>query len=125
MTTRASDPVESLLSRRARIGWGVSVATPRPSMSALYEFGGGYPDPVSFPYEGMVEATADRMQAEGAAAMTYGEPQGYGPAPRPERDGRADAAGARRVGVCPGSRQRTAVIACRSGLASRSQQLGE
>jgi len=77
MTTRASDPVESLLSSRARIGWGVSVATPRPSMSALYEFGGGYPDPVSFPYEGMVEATADMMQAEGAAAMTYGEPQGY------------------------------------------------
>jgi 2-aminoadipate transaminase len=77
MMTPASDPFESLLSRRARIGWGVSVATPRPSMSALYEFGGGYPDPVSFPYEGMVEATADMMQAEGAAAMTYGEPQGY------------------------------------------------
>ena len=46
-------------------------------MNALYEFGGGYPDPASFPYEGMVEATADMMRAEGAAAMTYGEPQGY------------------------------------------------
>ena len=46
-------------------------------MSALYEFGGGYPDPASFPYEGMIEATADMMKAEGAAAMTYGEPQGY------------------------------------------------
>jgi 2-aminoadipate transaminase len=77
MTTSAGDPFESLLSRRARIGWGVAVATPRPSMSALYEFGGGYPDPVSFPYEGMIEATARMMQAEGAAAMTYGEPQGY------------------------------------------------
>ena len=77
MTSSASDPFESLLSRRARIGWGVAVATPRPSMSALYEFGGGYPDPVSFPYEGMVEATASMMKAEGAAAMTYGEPQGY------------------------------------------------
>jgi 2-aminoadipate transaminase len=77
MTTPASGPIESLLSQRARIGWGVSVATPRPSMSALYEFGGGYPDPVSFPYEGMVEATADMMAAEGAAAMTYGEAQGY------------------------------------------------
>jgi 2-aminoadipate transaminase len=77
MTSSASDPFESLLSRRARIGWGVAVATPRPSMSALYEFGGGYPDPVSFPYEGMVAATARMMKAEGAAAMTYGEPQGY------------------------------------------------
>jgi 2-aminoadipate transaminase len=77
MTTSASDPFESLLSRRARIGWGVAVATPRPSMSALYEFGGGYPDPASFPYDGMVEATASMMKAEGAAAMTYGEPQGY------------------------------------------------
>jgi 2-aminoadipate transaminase len=77
MTTSASDPFEPLLSRRARIGWGVAVATPRPSMSALYEFGGGYPDPASFPYDGMVEATASMMKAEGAAAMTYGEPQGY------------------------------------------------
>ena len=77
MTTPASDPFESLLSRRARIGWGVAVATPRPSMSALYEFGGGYPDPACFPYDGMVEATAQMVKAEGAAAMTYGEPQGY------------------------------------------------
>jgi 2-aminoadipate transaminase len=77
MTTRAKDPFEPLLSSRARIGWGVAVATPRPSMSALYEFGGGYPDPESFPYEGMIDATKRMMEAEGAAAMTYGEPQGY------------------------------------------------
>jgi len=77
MTIPSSDPFESLLSRRARIGWGVAIATPRPSMSALYEFGGGYPDPASFPYDGMVEATARMVKAEGAAAMTYGEPQGY------------------------------------------------
>src|SRR5438552_2302643 len=77
MTSSTSDAFESLLSSRARVGWGVSLATPRPSMSALYEFGGGYPDPASFPYEGMIEATADMMKAEGAAAMTYGEPQGY------------------------------------------------
>jgi 2-aminoadipate transaminase len=77
MTTRSSDPFTPLLSSRARIGWGVSVATPRPSMSALYEFGGGYPDPESFPYEGMIDATKRMMAAEGAAAMTYGEPQGY------------------------------------------------
>jgi 2-aminoadipate transaminase len=77
MSQRANDPFEPLLSRRARIGWGVSIATPRPSMSALYEFGGGYPDPASFPYDGMVDATARMMKAEGAAAMTYGEAQGY------------------------------------------------
>ena len=77
MSSSSPDPFEPLLSRRARIGWGVAVATPRPSMSALYEFGGGYPDPASFPYAGMVDATASMMKAEGAAAMTYGEPQGY------------------------------------------------
>ena len=77
MSSPNVETFESLLSSRARVGWGVSVATPRPSMSALYEFGGGYPDPASFPYEGMIEATADMIRAEGAAAMTYGEPQGY------------------------------------------------
>src|SRR5712692_11906299 len=77
MTKSGSDSFESLLSSRARVGWGVAVATPRPSMSALYEFGGGYPDPASFPYDAMVEATAKMIKAEGAAAMTYGEPQGY------------------------------------------------
>ena len=77
MTPSNADAFESLLSSRARVGWGVPVATPRPSMTVLYEFGGGYPDPASFPYEGMIEATADMLRAEGAAAMTYGEPQGY------------------------------------------------
>ncbi len=75
--TSTPEPFESLLAARARIGWGMSVATPRPSVQALYEFGGGYPDPASFPYEGMVEATARMMKDDGAAAMTYGEPQGY------------------------------------------------
>ena len=65
---------ESLLSTRAR--YAVPLTTPRASMNPLYEFGGGYPDPVSFPYEGMIEATAKMMAAEGAAAMTYGDPQG-------------------------------------------------
>src|SRR5438552_4047617 len=77
MTARAPDRFEPLLSGRARIGWGVPVGTPRPAMNPLYEFGGGFPDPASFPYDGMVEATARVMQSEGAAAMTYGEPQGY------------------------------------------------
>jgi 2-aminoadipate transaminase len=76
MTTHG-EPFESLLAARARIGWGMSVATPRPSMKALYEFGAGYPDPASFPYDGMAEATARMLKDDGAAAMTYGEPQGY------------------------------------------------
>jgi len=66
-----------LLSSRGRIGWGGPVATQRPPMNPTYEFGGGFPDPVSFPYEGMIEATARMMVNEGAAAMTYGDPQGY------------------------------------------------
>jgi 2-aminoadipate transaminase len=70
-----SSPFASLLSARAR--YAVPLTTPRASMQPLYEFGGGYPDPVSFPYEGMIEATAKMVAAEGAAAMTYGDPQGY------------------------------------------------
>jgi 2-aminoadipate transaminase len=77
MTTNASARFEHLLSSRARIGWGGPTGTVRPAMTPLYEFGGGFPDPASFPYDGMVEATAEVMKAEGAAAMTYGEPQGY------------------------------------------------
>src|SRR2546422_6789179 len=68
---------EHLLSSRARIGWGAPVATASPIASPRYEFGGGYPDPVSFPYDDMVEATARMMEAEGAQALTYGDPQGY------------------------------------------------
>src|SRR5437870_12823811 len=68
---------EELLSTRARIGWGGSVTTARPVSKPLYEFGGGYPDPASFPYDGMVEATAKMIKAEGADALTYGDPQGY------------------------------------------------
>jgi 2-aminoadipate transaminase len=68
---------EDLLSTRARIGWGGSVTTARPVSKPLYEFGGGFPDPASFPYDGMVEATRKMMDAEGAEALTYGDPQGY------------------------------------------------
>jgi 2-aminoadipate transaminase len=69
--------LDGLLSTRARIGWGASAPPARPVAEALFEFGGGHPDPSSFPYEGMVEATADVMKAEGAPALSYGEPQGY------------------------------------------------
>src|SRR5262249_57210893 len=68
---------EELLTTRARIGWGGSVTTVRPVAKPLYEFGGGLPDPASFPYDGMVEATRKMTDAEGAEALTYGDPQGY------------------------------------------------
>src|SRR5919202_5047224 len=61
VTTR--DHFEPLLSVRARIN--VPISTVRPAMSPLYEFGGGLPDPASFPYDGMIEATRRMMQAEG------------------------------------------------------------
>src|SRR5213594_2878986 len=77
MTTTPTARFEHLLSSRALIGWGAPVATTRPVASPLYEFGGGYPDPASFPYDDMVEATARMMKAEGAQALTYGDPQGY------------------------------------------------
>ncbi len=77
MTTPSTARFDHLLSSRARIGWGGSATTSRPGASPLYEFGGGYPDPASFPYDAMVEATARMMKAEGAEALTYGDPQGY------------------------------------------------
>src|SRR2546427_5493670 len=77
MTTTPTARFEHLLSSRALIGWGAPVATARPVASPLYEFGGGYPDPASFPYDDMVEATARMIKAEGAQALTYGDPQGY------------------------------------------------
>src|SRR5260370_19528387 len=49
----------------------------RTATNALFEFGGGFPDPGSFPYDGLVDATARMIKAEGAEALTYGEPQGY------------------------------------------------
>jgi len=77
MTTPANLRLDDLLSTRARIGWGASLPPARPVAEALFEFGAGHPDPGSFPYEGMVEATADVMKAEGAPALSYGEPLGY------------------------------------------------
>src|SRR6266436_990285 len=77
MTTRTNPRLDPLLSTRARIGWGASAPPARPVADAKFEFGGGHPDPSSFPYEGMVEATADVMKTEGAPALSYGEPQGY------------------------------------------------
>ena len=68
---------DDLLSTRGRIGRGGPTAPTRPVENALYEFGGGFPDPASFPYDGIVEATARMIKAEGAEALTYGDHQGY------------------------------------------------
>jgi len=76
MTTKSAR-FDALLSSRARIGWGAPVAARRPVDSPLYEFGGGLPDPASFPYDDIVDATARMIKAEGALALTYGDPQGY------------------------------------------------
>jgi len=77
MTTNAIHRFDDLLSSRARIGRGGPAAPTRPVLNALYEFGGGFPDPASFPYEGVVEATARMIKVEGAEALTYGDHQGY------------------------------------------------
>jgi 2-aminoadipate transaminase len=77
MTIKPIDRFDDLLSSRARIGRGGPAAPTRPVQHALYEFGGGFPDPASFPYEGIVEATAQMIKVEGAEALTYGDHQGY------------------------------------------------
>ena len=77
MTTKGIDRFEDLLSSRARIGRGGPAAPTRPVVNALYEFGGGFPDPASFPYEGVVEATARMIKVEGAEALNYGDHLGY------------------------------------------------
>src|SRR5439155_1658878 len=77
LTAPSTARFDHLLASRARIGWHGSLTTSRPVASPLYEFGGGFPDPASFPYDGMVEATASMMKAEGAEALTYGDHQGY------------------------------------------------
>lgn len=80
MTTTTGTRFEHLLSARAAIGRAASPVTSpssRPISAESYEFGGGRPDPASFPYDELVAATARMMAAEGAEALTYGDLQGY------------------------------------------------
>ena len=79
MTRPPSVRFDHLLSSRALIGWGGPLGTQRPvTKEALYEFGGGFPDPMSFPYDGIAEATARLMKSDEApAALSYGEALGY------------------------------------------------
>jgi 2-aminoadipate transaminase len=81
MTTTTAANIEALLSKRAQIGRtavGTIANTTSTVAAPLYRFGGGLPDPASFPYDALVEATARMMKEEGAEALTYGEPLGYG-----------------------------------------------
>src|SRR3954468_1543303 len=80
MATVPSTRWDDLLSSRAQIGWTGPGSAGRREASlteSLYEFGGGLPDPASFPHDAMLDATARMLKAEGDAAMTYGEAQGY------------------------------------------------
>ena len=77
MSTTTEARFEQLLSARAAIGRPVRGGGAGWPGSAQYEFGGGKPDPASFPYDELVDATRRMMVAEGAQALTYGEPMGY------------------------------------------------
>ena len=77
MTTKPVTRFDALLSSRARIGWDAPAPPSRPVLDALYDFGAGYPDPATYPYDGLVEATARMMKEEGGDALNYGEYQGY------------------------------------------------
>jgi 2-aminoadipate transaminase len=77
MTTTPAIRLDHLLSTRARIGWDAPAPPSRPVLDALYDFGAGYPDPATYPYDGLVDATARMMKEEGAQALNYGEHQGY------------------------------------------------
>lgn len=77
MTTRSGARFQQLLSTRAAIGRTSAAPAAQPAQPPLYKFGGGLPDPASFPYDDLVAATARMMGEEGADALTYGDPQGY------------------------------------------------
>lgn len=76
MSATSATRFEQLLSSRAQLGRQTTSGV-WPTVSTKYEFGGGKPDPGSFPYDAIVEATGKMMAAEGAQALTYGEALGY------------------------------------------------
>src|SRR4051794_10574759 len=78
MTAQSAARFYELLSSRARIGRTPSGGgmPPRPAPTR-YDFGTGHPDPASFPFDELVEATARMLKEVGVAALSYGEPQGY------------------------------------------------
>jgi 2-aminoadipate transaminase len=80
MTTTTKTDFNDLLSTRAKIGrqpvGTIANSTPT-AQPPLYAFGGGNPDPASFPLKGLAEATNQMLEKEGAASLLYGDPLGY------------------------------------------------
>ena len=74
MTVTGADRFQALLSQRAAKG-------PRPPMGLgphiKFRFGAGNPDPGSFPYDGLAQATADVLEVEGPDALSYGNVFGH------------------------------------------------
>jgi 2-aminoadipate transaminase len=74
MTAMGVERFQELLSRRAAKG-------PRPPQGLAphikYRFGAGNPDPGSFPYAELAQATAEVMETEGAQALSYGAVFGH------------------------------------------------
>jgi 2-aminoadipate transaminase len=74
MTATGVDRFQELLSRRAAKG-------PRPPQGLAphikYRFGAGNPDPGSFPYQELAQATAEVMETEGPQALSYGAVYGH------------------------------------------------
>jgi 2-aminoadipate transaminase len=50
-----------------------------PPATGPYQFGGGRPDPLTFPYDDLAAAAARVLAEDGADALTYGDAQGYPP----------------------------------------------
>lgn len=82
MTTTTRTEFTDLLSTRAKIGRqpvGTIANSTKTASTPLYLFGGGNPDPASFPIEGLAEATNRMLKEEGAGALLYGDALGYAP----------------------------------------------
>ncbi len=80
MTIAKQSPVfESLLSKRAQYEAPAVAYRARESCSTKrsFDYGGGRPDPGSFPYEELAKATATMLQRDGAEALNYGTVYGY------------------------------------------------
>ena len=77
MTTPTNARFDDLLSTRARIGWGASVPPARPVAEAALRVRRRPPRPGLVPLRRHGRGHPDDEDAEGAAALSYGEPQGY------------------------------------------------
>ncbi len=73
---------DPMLSRRALIQMptsplGMGRRGAAPAQAPLYLFGGGFPDPDSFPIQGLIEAHERMLHQEGRDALNYGAMLGY------------------------------------------------